>query len=176
WDLPVAVEAAGGWLTRDTAHLFGDYTAAVAERLADRVHHWYTINEPASTSLQGYALAELAPGHTMLCDALPTVPHPLLAHGLAAGTLDSILNRLFADPLILGTYPDLTGFGVEMPVADGDMELISTPNEVYGFNYYNPITVRAAQGPLPFEMVPTPGAATTGFGPMWPIRPDTIDR
>src|SRR5699024_6899495 len=43
WDLPVAVEAAGGWLTRDTAHLFGDYTAAVAERLADRVHHWYTI-------------------------------------------------------------------------------------------------------------------------------------
>ena len=207
WDLPVAVEAAGGWLTRDTAHLFGDYTAAVAERLADRVHHWYTINEPASTSLQGYALAELAPGHTMLFDALPTVHHQLLAHGiaatilrdhgarqasptinhslilpetsaetdlLAAGTLDSILNRLFADPLILGTYPDLTGFGVEMPVADGDMELISTPNEVYGFNYYNPITVRAAQGPLPFEMVPTPGAATTGFGPMWPIRPDTM--
>src|SRR5699024_12111861 len=42
------------------------------------------------------------------------------------------------------------------------------------FNYYNPITVRAAQGPLPFEMVPTPGAATTGFGPMWPIRPDTM--
>ena len=143
----------------------------------------------------------------MLFDALPTVHHQLLAHGiaatilrdhgarqasptinhslilpetsaetdlLAAGTLDSILNRLFADPLLLGTYPDLTGFGVEMPVADGDMELISTPNEVYGFNYYNPITVRAAQGPLPFEMVPTPGAATTGFGPMWPIRPDTM--
>src|SRR5699024_2886564 len=69
WDLPVAVEAAGGWLTRDTADLFGDYTAAVAERLADRVQHWYTINEPASTSLQGYALGELAPGHTMLFDA-----------------------------------------------------------------------------------------------------------
>src|SRR5699024_12046886 len=49
-----------------------------------------------------------------------------------------------------------------------------TPNEVYGFNFYNPITVRAAQGPLPFEMVPTPGAAMTGFGPMWPIRPDTM--
>src|SRR5699024_12166944 len=48
WALPVAAEAAGGWLTRDTADLFGDYTAAVAERLADRVQHWYTINEPAS--------------------------------------------------------------------------------------------------------------------------------
>ena len=54
------------------------------------------------------------------------------------------------------------------------MELISAPNEVYGFNYYNPTTVRASEGPLPFEMVPTPGAPVTGFGPMWPIRPDTM--
>ena len=37
------------------------------------------------------------------------------------------------------------------------------------------MTVRAAaDGPLPFAMVPTPGAETTGFGPMWPIRPDTL--
>ncbi|WP_209325164.1 GH1 family beta-glucosidase [Brevibacterium renqingii] len=207
WDLPVALESAGGWLDRDTAHRFGDYTAIVADRLGDRVHHWYTINEPASTALQGYALGELAPGHTMLFDALPTVHHQLLAHGIAAailrehgsrqvspainhslilpetsseadlaaaGMLDTILNRLFADPLLLGAYPDLTGFGPEMPVVAGDMELISAPNDVYGFNCYNPITVRAASGPLPFEMVPTPGAATTGFGPMWPIRPDTM--
>src|SRR5699024_4392718 len=127
WDLPVAVEAAGGWLTRDTAHLLRDYTAAVADRLAARGPHWYTVIAPASTSLQGCALAERAPGHTMLFDALPTVHHQLLAHGiaatilrdhgarqasptinhslilpetsaetdlLAAGTLDSILNRL----------------------------------------------------------------------------------
>src|SRR5699024_5948703 len=144
-DLPVAVEAAGGWLTRDTADLFGDYTAAVAERLADRVQHWFTMHEAAATSLQGYALGEVAPGHTIVLDDLPAVPHQLLAHGIAAmivrdhgarqasptinhslilpetsaetdlladGTLDTIVNRLFADPLLLGTYPDLTGFGV----------------------------------------------------------------
>src|SRR5699024_4703094 len=113
--------------------------------------------------------------------ASPPINHSLIlpeasaeADLLAPGTLDSVLNRLLADPLLLRTSPDLTGFRVERPVPDGDMELISTPNEVYGFNYYAPITVRAAQGPLPFEMVPTPGAATTGFGPMWPIRPDTM--
>ena len=207
WDLPVALEASGGWLNRDTVHRFGDYTEVVADRLGDRVGHWYTINEPASTSLQGYALGELAPGQTLLFEALPTVHHQLLAHGIAApilrengavqaaptlnhslilpaseaaddqaaaGLLDVIHNRLFTDPLLLGTYPDLSAFGVELPIEDGDMELISAPNEVYGFNYYNPTTVRASEGPLPFEMVPTPGAPVTGFGPMWPIRPDTM--
>ena len=207
WDLPVALEASGGWLNRDTVHRFGDYTEVVADRLGDRVRHWYTINEPASTSLQGYALWELAPGQTLLFEALPTVHHQLLAHGIAApilrengavqaaptlnhslilpaseaaddqaaaGLLDVIHNRLFTDPLLLGTYPDLSAFGVELPIEDGDMELISAPNEVYGFNYYNPTTVRASEGPLPFEMVPTPGAPVTGFGPMWPIRPDTM--
>ena len=207
WDLPVALEASGGWLNRDTVHRFGDYTEVVADRLGDRVRHWYTINEPASTSLQGYALGELAPGQTLLFEALPTVHHQLLAHGIAApilrengavqaaptlnhslilpaseaaddqaaaGLLDVIHNRLFTDPLLLGTYPDLSAFGVELPIEDGDMELISAPNEVYGFNYYNPTTVRASTGPVPFEMVPTPGAPVTGFGPMWPIRPDTM--
>ena len=207
WDLPVALEASGGWLNRDTVHRFGDYTEVVADRLGDRVRHWYTINEPASTSLQGYALGELAPGQTLLFEALPTVHHQLLAHGIAApilrengavqaaptlnhslilpaseaaddqaaaGLLDVIHNRLFTDPLLLGTYPDLSAFGVELPIEDGDMELISAPNAVYGFNYYNPTTVRASEGPLPFEMVPTPGAPVTGFGPMWPIRPDTM--
>lgn len=208
WDLPVAVEARGGWLNRDTAHRFADYATIVADRLGDRVRHWYTLNEPASTSLQGYALGELAPAKSLLFKALPSVHHQLLAHGLvapilrergahqaaptmnhslilpespteadqiAAGTLDTVMNRLFADPLLTGAYPDLSAFGVEMPIVDGDMELISGPNEIYGFNYYNPITVRAVDdGPLPFAMVPTPGAATTGCGPMWPIRPDTM--
>ncbi|SMX90699.1 beta-glucosidase [Brevibacterium antiquum] len=208
WDLPSGLEAAGGWLNRDTVHRFGEHVEAVANRLGDRVHHWYTINEPASTSLQGYALGELAPGRTMVFDALPSVHHQLLAHGTAAtilrehgawqvgaainhslilpetdaesdhraaATLDLIYNRLFADPLLLGEYPDLEALGVQMPIHDGDMELISAPCEVYGLNYYNPTTVRGVdEGPLPFDMVPTPDAATTGFGPLWPIRPDTL--
>lgn len=49
WDLPTELEAAGGWLNRDTVHRFGEYVEAVANRLGDRVRHWYTINEPAST-------------------------------------------------------------------------------------------------------------------------------
>ena len=210
WDLPTALEAEGGWLNRDTAEAFGDYAGIVASALGDRVKHWYTINEPVSTSLQGYAIGELAPAKGLLFESLPTVHHQLLAHGRATEVLrghgaetvgivnnhtlvkpatdaeadavaalvyDTLHNRIFADPVLLGDYPDLGAFGMPpMPVRDGDLEAISAPLEVYGVNYYNPTTVAAApeESPIPFEIVPTPGAAHTGFGELWPIVPEAL--
>jgi beta-glucosidase len=87
WEMPSAVEAEGGWLNRDTAERFADYTDIVAKRLGDRVAHWYTLNEPAMTTLQGYAVGALAPGKQLLFDALPTAHHQLLAHSRAAAVL-----------------------------------------------------------------------------------------
>ncbi|MGV2983960.1 GH1 family beta-glucosidase [Microbacterium sp. AGC85] len=209
WDLPSALEADGGWLERDTAERFAAYTGIVAAALGDRVKNWYTINEPVSTSLQGYAIGELAPGRQLLFDSLPTVHHQLLAHGRAAAVLrahgaaavgivnnhtwvqpateseadhgaahlyDLIHNRLFADPVLTGAYPDLTGLGIEMPVRDGDMELISAASEFYGVNFYNPTTIAASpEGvPVPFVQVPTPGAEHTGFGELWGIQPSAL--
>lgn len=87
WDTPLALEQAGGWLNRDTAYRFAEYAGAVAERLADRVPMWITINEPAEVTLLGYALGEHAPGKKLLFDALPAAHHQLLAHGLAVGSL-----------------------------------------------------------------------------------------
>jgi len=85
WDLPVEYEA--GWLERDTAVRFGEFAGLVAERFADRVPAWITINEPATVTLNGYALGQHAPGQAMLFDALPTVHHHLLGHGLAVQAL-----------------------------------------------------------------------------------------
>lgn len=87
WELPSAVEADGGWLVRDTAERFGEYAALVAARLGDRVSSWYTLNEPAMTTLQGYAVGALAPGRQLLYGALPTAHHQLLAHSRAAEAL-----------------------------------------------------------------------------------------
>ncbi|MFF9144702.1 GH1 family beta-glucosidase [Streptomyces sp. NPDC014861] len=87
WDLPLAVEEAGGWLERDTASRFAAYAQTVAERLGDRVKKWITLNEPAEHTLLGHALGEHAPGRKLLFDALPVAHHQLLAHGLAAGAL-----------------------------------------------------------------------------------------
>ncbi|GAA4680038.1 GH1 family beta-glucosidase [Gordonia humi] len=209
WDLPIPLHEAGGWTERDTVARFTEYTELVAARLGDRVHDWYTVNEPAMTTLQGYAVGELAPGEFLLFDALSTAHHQLLAHGhamrvlrehgatavglpnnhtrvlrlhdtdadaAAAAAYDAIHNRMFADPILTGTYPDLPGIDTRIPVRDGDMEIISTPPDFYGVNFYNPTTVTAPAPdiPIPFEMVPTPGAPVTGFGEQWPIVPAAL--
>ncbi|MGO2519862.1 MAG: GH1 family beta-glucosidase [Microbacterium sp.] len=209
WDLPSTLEAAGGWLARETVDRFAAYTEIVAEALGDRVRHWYTINEPVSTVLQGYAIGELAPGRQLLFDSLPAVHHQLLAHGRAAAVLrghgaetvgiannhtwvlpasgseadqtaayiyDLIHNRLFADPVLIGAYPDLSALGVELPVQDGDMGVISAASDFYGVNFYNPTTIAAAPegSPVPFLQVPTPDVEHTGFGDLWPIQPSAL--
>ena len=45
WDLPQALQDRGGWESRDTAQAFADYAGYVAEKLSDRVRHFFTINE-----------------------------------------------------------------------------------------------------------------------------------
>ncbi|GJF31621.1 beta-glucosidase [Kitasatospora sp. NE20-6] len=87
WDLPQALEDDGGWLNRDTAYRFAEYTAAVADRLGDRVPAWITLNEPFVHMVYGYALGIHAPGRTLMLDALPAAHHQLLGHGLAAAVL-----------------------------------------------------------------------------------------
>ncbi|CAM5714704.1 Beta-glucosidase OS=Streptomyces alboniger OX=132473 GN=CP975_11415 PE=3 SV=1 [Streptomyces alboniger] len=87
WDLPLALEEAGGWLERDTASRFAEYVSVVADRLGDRVKKWITINEPAEHTLFGHALGAHAPGKRLMFDALPAAHHQLLAHGLAVRAL-----------------------------------------------------------------------------------------
>jgi beta-glucosidase len=87
WDLPLALQEAGGWLERDTASRFAEYVSVVAERLGDRVKKWITINEPAEHTLFGYALDAHAPGKRLMFDALPAAHHQLLAHGLGVQAL-----------------------------------------------------------------------------------------
>ncbi|WP_327047540.1 GH1 family beta-glucosidase [Microbispora sp. NBC_01189] len=87
WDLPQALEDEGGWLDRDTSRYFADYAAVVADRLADRVSMWITLNEPFVHMVYGYALGMHAPGRTLMLGALPAAHHQLLGHGLATQAL-----------------------------------------------------------------------------------------
>jgi beta-glucosidase len=87
WDLPQPLEDAGGWLNRDTASRFAEYAAVVADRLADRVDMWVTLNEPMVVMAYGYAFGVHAPGRALLLGALPTAHHQLLGHGLATAAL-----------------------------------------------------------------------------------------
>ena len=90
WDLPQALQDAGGWPARETAHRFADYAAIVFEALHDRVPLWATLNEPWCSALLGYADSEHAPGHTDPAEATRAIHHLNLAHGLAVAAMRSI--------------------------------------------------------------------------------------
>ena len=216
WDLPVALQANGGWLNRDTAYRFAEYVSLVADRLGDRVSKWITLNEPAEHTLFGHALGAHAPGEQLMFDALPAAHHQLLGHGLAVQALrasgatdigianshgptwpastsgcsceaadfyDLLLNRLFAEPVLLGEYP--SGLGDLMPgdVAS-DLKVISEPLDFYGVNYYAPTRVGAPKGEdiefggltipaeLPFSVQEIEDVPVTDFG--WPVVPEGL--
>ena len=62
WDLPQALEDRGGWLVRATADAFAAYAEAVVKRLADRVTHWFTLNEMPCFIGNGYGNGYVRPG------------------------------------------------------------------------------------------------------------------
>lgn len=85
WDLPQALQDRwGGWESRDTAKVFADYAGHVADRLSDRVKHFFTINEFTTFVEFGYGNAMFAPGLALPRARLNQVRHhAVLAHGLA---------------------------------------------------------------------------------------------
>jgi beta-glucosidase len=84
WDLPLALEATGGWRDRGTTERFAEYASAAFDAYGDRVRFWLTVNEPWIVGLLGYLHGLHAPGYSG--DVLGEVTvfhHLLLAHGLA---------------------------------------------------------------------------------------------
>jgi beta-glucosidase len=84
WDLPQALEDAGGWQARDTAERFGEYAGLVAEALGDAVERWITLNEPWCAAWHGYGNGLHAPGHADSGAAVAATHHLLLGHARAA--------------------------------------------------------------------------------------------
>ncbi|WP_369052439.1 GH1 family beta-glucosidase [Kineococcus terrestris] len=87
WDLPQALEDAGGWTNRATAERFAEYAGIVAGALGDRVKTFITLNEPWCSAYLGYASGVHAPGRTDQAAALTAVHHLNLAHGLGAAAV-----------------------------------------------------------------------------------------
>lgn len=74
WDLPQALEDAGGWPERDTASRFAEYAAIVGQALGDRLDALLLFNEPSVFTSLGYLLGIHAPGRQDL-DAFLRATH-----------------------------------------------------------------------------------------------------
>jgi beta-glucosidase len=87
WDLPSALEAKGGWRSRDTAERFAAYAHRSVGRLGDRVKLWITHNEPWCSAYLGHWTGVHAPGLRDPKAAVVAAHHLLLSHGLAYAAL-----------------------------------------------------------------------------------------
>jgi len=172
WDLPLALEQAGGWPARETALRFADYAQYVSDRLGDRVSCWATMNEPWCTAFLGYAAGVFPPGHRDAQEAFDAAHHLLLAHALAATAIRAqrpgmdvgiVLNltTVRAEPdalpgavdyvdavqnrLWLGALVDGSYPTMLEPLArhEEDLPVIGGSANWIGINYYSPFRVGA---------------------------------
>ena len=82
WDFPYSLYCRGGWLNRDSADWFADYTALVVDKLSDRVSNWITLNEPQCFISLGHLDGIHAPGLKMgISEVLLAGHNALRAHG-----------------------------------------------------------------------------------------------
>ena len=91
----------------------------------------------------------------------------------AVRRIDGLANRIFLDPVLLGSYPadvvaDLEGVSDFGFVRDGDLEQIAQPLDLLGINYYSRHVVAAEDPDVPAEpywRAPTswPGSETVRF-------------
>ena len=106
----------------------------------------------------------------------------------AAGMFHAITNRLFAQPILAGSYPD--ELRPLLPIDDAqlaaDLEVISAPLDFYGVNFYEPVRIAAPRPDLdttgaleidlpeelPFAPVLYPAEERTDFG--WAIVPEAL--
>jgi len=116
WDSPQALYDAGGWLNRESAAWFADYTAVVVDRLSDRVSNWMTMNEPQVFIKYGHGDGINAPGLKLpLAQQLLAGHHALLAHGLAV----QVLRARSKQPARVGFAPVCV---VKYPSAPRDID------------------------------------------------------
>ncbi|MGV9344216.1 GH1 family beta-glucosidase [Streptomyces spiralis] len=114
----------------------------------------------------------------------PTWPaSPEAADVEAADFFDVLLNRMFAEPVLLGRYPE--GIGELLPGdVQADLKIIAEPLDWYGINFYAPARVGAPQGAgtefggmtmpaeLPFSLRAIEDRPVTDFG--WPVVPEAL--
>ncbi len=133
WDLPQVLEETGGWLNRDTADAFVEYTDLMTNALGDRLKNWATLNEPWCSAFLGHGVGIHAPGKTDFAASLQAAHHLLLAHGQAM-------------PIIRQNVPDASAGIVLNPApvypASDSSEDLAAAHRADGFQnrwYFDPV-------------------------------------
>jgi beta-glucosidase len=178
------------WITLNEPHVFA-YAGHYGGQHAPGISHLPTANQVAHNCLVAHGRAvsviralwpDAQAGITLnLSLAYPASGMP--GDRLAARIADGQLNRWFLDPLYGRGYPQdmLTFYGDACPsVEAGDMEVIATPTDFLGVNYYSNRFSRSVSSDIngfgvgglkPEELIEA-GYEVTEMG--WPVMPDGL--
>ncbi len=100
WDLPSALQEAGGWLSRATVDAFADYADILGRRFGDRIRCFMPVNEPQCIATLGYGAGIHAPGLKLSNTEVARAMHHLaLAHSGATRALRASVSG----PIQIGT-------------------------------------------------------------------------
>lgn len=95
----------------------------------------------------------------------------------AALRADGHTNRWWLDPVHGRGFPEdmVDLYRIELPYGPGDLDVIATPLDFLGLNYYFRMIVAAdpSVATLGFCQVPVPGATTTALG--WEVYPQGLE-
>jgi beta-glucosidase len=105
WDLPQALQEAGGWTNRDTASWFAEYATCMYMHLSDRVKIWMTLNEPWVSAFVGHFQGRHAPGTRDFPTAVQAGHVLLHAHALAVGAFRELGARDARVGIALDLHP-----------------------------------------------------------------------
>jgi beta-glucosidase len=100
WDLPLALEAQGGWTNRAILTWFEDYASICMAEFGNKVKHWMVLNEPLVFTGAGYFAGYHAPGKKGLKNFLPAAYHAALVQG----HIGKLIKRLNPNLQVGTTY------------------------------------------------------------------------
>ena len=132
------------------------------------VHHQHLAHGMAVSALRERAAdrEDLSIGITLnLTNAVPDNPED--PEDLeAARRIDALWNRMYLEPILLGSYPadllaDVAGLGLAESIQEGDLAAIAQPIDFLGVNHYHDDNVSGHRAPVDDEPGMRPTAKKT---------------
>jgi len=160
WDLPQALEEAGGWPNRDTARRFADYAAFAYSALSDRIGLWITHHDPWASAFYGYGSGSLAPGVHDEEAAVGAAHVLLLSHALAMQACASMRRPGSKIGMALGLSP-------VRPETPEDEEAASWADAYLNRWFLDPLL----RGRYPEELL----EVYTARHPRWDLRTEDLE-
>lgn len=104
FDLPMCMQALGGWESREVVDAFAHYAKTCFELFGDRVNYWFTFNEPIVPVEGGYLYDFHYPNVVDFKRAATVAYHTMIAHSKAVQAYRQ-LNQTGQIGIILNLTP-----------------------------------------------------------------------